>query len=124
MKLTLPWPPSVNHYYRHVGHKTLISKAGRDFSLRVMSIVMATGGLRRQTGLLAIRLEAWRPDGRRRDLDNLWKPMLDSLQRAGLVDNDDQFRHQAITDMGVDRPDGRIVVLIDPFGVDPSVWCR
>ena len=27
----LPWPPSVNHYYRHVGHRVLISRDGRHY---------------------------------------------------------------------------------------------
>jgi hypothetical protein len=31
MKLTLPYPPSVNHYYRRVGPRTLISREGREY---------------------------------------------------------------------------------------------
>ena len=27
MVLTLPWPPSINHYWRRVGPRTLISRA-------------------------------------------------------------------------------------------------
>ncbi len=29
MPLTLPYPPSVNHYWRRVGLRTLISREGR-----------------------------------------------------------------------------------------------
>ena len=29
LELELPWPPSVNHYYRHVGPRVLISRDGR-----------------------------------------------------------------------------------------------
>ncbi len=31
VELTLPYPPSVNHYWRRVGSKTLVSRAGRRF---------------------------------------------------------------------------------------------
>ena len=29
MVLTLPYPPSINHYWRRVGPRTLISREGR-----------------------------------------------------------------------------------------------
>lgn len=29
------WPPSVNHGWRHVGNRTLISAAGRDFRRKI-----------------------------------------------------------------------------------------
>ena len=28
LELRLPYPPSVNHYWRRVGHRTLISRSG------------------------------------------------------------------------------------------------
>ena len=33
----LPWPPSVNHYYRHVGPRVLISRDGRKYRERVVA---------------------------------------------------------------------------------------
>jgi crossover junction endodeoxyribonuclease RusA len=33
--IKLPWPPSDNHYYRHVGPKVLISRDGRAYRARV-----------------------------------------------------------------------------------------
>ena len=38
VSLTLPWPPSVNHYYRHVGPRVLISKDGRRYREAVAAI--------------------------------------------------------------------------------------
>nr|DAH86622.1 MAG TPA: endodeoxyribonuclease RUS [Caudoviricetes sp.] len=35
----LPWPPSVNHYYRHVGPRVLISRDGRKYREIVAGIV-------------------------------------------------------------------------------------
>lgn len=39
-------------------------------------------------GKLKVVIEAWRPDNRRRDLDNLLKAVLDSMGHAGLYVDD------------------------------------
>lgn len=92
MHLTLPYPPTVNTYYRHVGSKTLISKAGRDYRQAVIGAVLEQ---RPGAGFpadvrLSVHVAAWMPDKRRRDLDNLPKAILDSLQHAGVFEDDSQ----------------------------------
>ena len=37
---------------------------------------------------MGINLEAWRPDNRRRDLDNLFKAPLDACTHAGVWEDD------------------------------------
>jgi crossover junction endodeoxyribonuclease RusA len=37
--LTLPYPPSVNHYWRRVGRRTLISREGRTFRRDVCALL-------------------------------------------------------------------------------------
>ncbi|MBI2930977.1 MAG: hypothetical protein HYY16_04950, partial [Planctomycetes bacterium] len=43
IELELPFPPSVNHYYRHVGPRTLISREGRRFREEVCALLAAAG---------------------------------------------------------------------------------
>jgi crossover junction endodeoxyribonuclease RusA len=43
------------------------------------------------TGSLCVEIEAWRPDQRRRDLDNLLKATLDGLAHAGVFEDDSQI---------------------------------
>lgn len=81
----LPWPPSANTYWRHVGAKVLISAAGRRFRKAVVSVCYGLGHVE---GRLAVRIWAHVPDQRRRDLDNLLKATLDALQRAGVYADD------------------------------------
>jgi len=38
LKVELPYPPSINHYWRRVGPKTLISREGRLFRASVVAI--------------------------------------------------------------------------------------
>ena len=70
LELELPWPPSVNHYYRHVGPRVLISRDGRKYRELVTALVNRNG-FRPFPGRISLRAEFYPPDWRRRDLDNV-----------------------------------------------------
>lgn len=94
LSITLPWPPTVNTYYRHVvigrSPRTLISEAGRRYREAVNTLVASTAP-KRLEGDLTVHVEAWMPDRRKRDLDNLSKALLDSLTHAGVWSDDSQI---------------------------------
>ncbi len=110
IELELPFPPSVNHYYRRVGYRTLISREGRRFRERVCAH-LAASGIRPLSGPLRMVIEVYPPDRRARDIDNLQKGLLDSLEHGGLYRNDSQ-----IDDLRIKRrrcvPGGRTVVRV------------
>lgn len=87
MELSLPLPPSANHYYRRVGRATLISRAGREYRAGVKAALLAMGAPS-VTGPITVLVTVFPPDRRRRDLDNLLKCLLDSLQHGGLYRDD------------------------------------
>lgn len=89
-EFVLPWPPSVNHYYRRVGHRTLISREGRAFRENVCAILADLGG-DPMDGPLAIQIEVYPPDRRRRDIDNVQKALLDALEHGGAYHDDSQI---------------------------------
>ena len=92
MTLTLPYPPSVNHYWRRVGPRTLISREGRTFRRNVCALLGGGGPRKPPTGgRIALAMDAFPPDRRRRDLDNLQKPVLDALEHAGIYEDDSQI---------------------------------
>lgn len=95
IELNLPFPPSTNHYYRRVGPRTLISREGRAFRSRVCSI-LATLRVRPFDGPLAVQIEVYPPDNRRRDLDNTMIALLDALQHGGAYRDDSQIVRLAI----------------------------
>ncbi len=88
VSVQLPWPPSVNHYWRHVGNRTLISREGRAYHQSVAAACATVGHV---VGRISVTIAAHPPDRRGRDLDNLLKAILDSLQKAGLFENDAQI---------------------------------
>lgn len=120
MTLTLPYPPSVNHYWRHVGPRTLISKEGRKFRERVCGMLASNGPRKPPAGgRIAMLMDAFPPDRRRRDLDNLQKATLDALQHAGLYKDDSQIDLLLIK-RGDVRQGGSMVVEMLPL---PLVTC-
>lgn len=88
MKITLPYPPSLNRLYRAVGNRVLISKDGRNYKNEVQKQVLfqKTSKL---TGEIAIEIKVYRPQ-KRGDLDNTLKALIDSLQGI-CYENDSQI---------------------------------
>ena len=107
MKLTLPYPPSINHYWRHYRGRTVISQDGRRFREDVLALVPAQEALPQTAtsaqrsgsgprkppagGRIALCMDAFPPDRRRRDLDNIQKPVLDALEHAEVYLDDSQI---------------------------------
>lgn len=97
ISITIPWPPSVNTYYRTVNGRTMISKAGRQYREAVSRLATAERcGSMPDKARLSVRIEAHVPDRRIRDLDNILKAGLDSLTHAGLWTDDSQIDHLSI----------------------------
>jgi Holliday junction resolvase RusA-like endonuclease len=94
-EVELPYPPSINHYWRRVGPRTLISREGRRFRQRVMAILAALR-IEPLHGPLAVDVEVHPPDNRRRDIDNVQKALLDALQHGGAYLDDSQVVRLAI----------------------------
>ena len=86
--LTLPWPPSVNRYWRTFQGRMIISAEGRNYRKAVADQVLIQRAAKHYEGKLRVVIEAWRPDNRRRDLDNLLKAVLDALTHAGVWTDD------------------------------------
>ena len=88
IQLTLPWPPSVNRYWRAFKGRVIISAEGRAYRKAVADQVLIQRGAKHYDGKMKVEIEAWRPDNRRRDLDNLLKAALDGCTHAGVWEDD------------------------------------
>jgi len=103
----LPWPPSVNHYYKKGrGGRLYISKEGQDYRWQTKARLLRAPMLE---GRLKVFVEAYPPDRRRHDLDNLGKCLFDSCQAAGLYEDDSQIDDLHIVRRGV-YPKGKIII--------------
>lgn len=91
-EIVLPFPPSTNTYWRSVpGKGVLISAGGRQYRSAVHALAVSQGWHKFGDKRLSVSIEAWMPDKRRRDLDNLLKATLDALTHAGVWHDDSQI---------------------------------
>ena len=97
MVITLPWPPSVNHYWIRKGKGYCISPKGIKFRREVYYLSREAKININSKNRLFIEIDAFPPDKRKRDLDNLLKSLLDALQYANVYEDDNQIDKILIT---------------------------
>jgi crossover junction endodeoxyribonuclease RusA len=85
--LTLPIPPSANRYWRHVGHKVLVSQEAKEYKQIVGLFASEIEPLKKGVNA-AVSFSVYRPR-KSGDLDNYTKVMLDALKGV-LYDDDEQ----------------------------------
>ena len=122
----LPWPPSVNRYWRHWwdpkaknagtvkrgAMRHTISERGRAYRRLVGQYVAYFHRLSEPLdGPLGVAVEFCEPDRRKRDLDNLHKGIWDALQAAGVYSDDHQIRERHET-VGNVVPKGLVRIAI------------
>lgn len=88
LSIALPYPPSANRMWRHVGNRTLRSREYEAWRQEASAIIAEVADGRMINGPYALQMHAGRPDRRRRDLDNLIKPVGDALVLGGAVRDD------------------------------------
>lgn len=112
LEIALPFPPSVNHYWLHTRQgKHYISDEGKRYQSKVFMACMAEIPF---TQAVEISVEVTMPDNRARDLDNLWKVLLDSLTKAKIIEDDCWQKLPSITmkAVGVSKNNAGVVVTI------------
>jgi len=123
LRLTLPWPPSVNNAWRTVpvpvrgggprrGFRVVLSREGRAFRRDVVARLSGRRFGDRLTGRLSVSVDLHPPTRRPIDIDNRLKAMLDALQHAGVYRDDGQIDEIAVRRRGV-RKGGLAVVRIE-----------
>lgn len=107
-ELVLPYPPSVNHYWRMWRGRMVISAEGRRYRGQVEHAMRGTQQLE---GPLCIAITLFPPDRRRRDCDNTLKALFDAIGQGGGYHDDSQIVW-LITIKADLVPGGRAVVRI------------
>lgn len=112
LALTLPCPPTANLYYRHVGHRTLLSKEGRVYKQTVADRCLLAR-VRKLSGEVAVAVHWYRP-AKRGDVDNILKPLLDALKGHAFGD-DARVAKLCVERHDTDRHHPRVEVTISPL---------
>lgn len=115
----LPWPPSVNHYYRHVGSRVLISRDGRLYRERIVN-KLKSENISTFSDPVELFIELYPPDNRRRDVDNSLKCLLDTFTHGGLYRDDSQIYKLTVIKREPMPPDGMAYVRIQQWKEDKT----
>lgn len=94
LMLTLPFPPSVNTYWRNTKRGTLVSAKGRVF--RANAIAAVYEQLKRRPKAIEsdvfVSVKLYPPTKQARDIDNFLKAPFDALTHAGVWVDDKQIK--------------------------------
>lgn len=121
--LLVPWPPSTNCYWRLGNGRLHISKEGQEYKHYIMNLLEANG-IKPLDGKAKLTIDAYPPDKRRRDIDNLLKCLFDSCiarqdHAIGLYHDDSQVKRLEAT-MHDYQPEhaGQIILTASPWTVN------
>ena len=103
----LPYPPTMNSYWQKWRGKIVLSNAGRQYKQDVIAAVGPQPP--RLTGDLCVMVQVWMPDRKKRDIDNLLKPLLDACTAADVWGDDSQIAALSIAKLGVRKPGATIL---------------
>lgn len=112
MTFNLPYPPSMNTYWRQFRGRAILSARGREFRNEVVASILQHGKPKTLTSRLRVMMELSPPDRRRRDIDNVVKPTLDALAHAGVYADDCQIDELRVL-RGPVVSDGSLLVVIE-----------
>lgn len=89
-EFTLPWPPSVNGYWRSFRGRQIISKRGREYKETVAGL-MDDLNLSDEmiSDRVAVRITLCPPTLRKYDIDNFCKCVFDALSKCGFWEDDE-----------------------------------
>ena len=113
LTLDLPFPPSLNTYYRNFNGRMLLSKKGRQYKGDVLAHVLqqCKGRPEKRLGRLRVEIYLHFPTKRERDIDNRPKAVLGALEDAGVFENDSQVDHLTVVRREVVKGGACLVVV-------------
>jgi len=122
IEITLPYPPTVNHYWlkwaakvmaggraKHVV-KVKVSEKGIKFRNDVI-LLFKIKKFKKLEGRLNVRVLVNPPDRKKRDLDNLTKALFDALANAGAYNDDSQIDEFTVKRLEIVKG-GKVKVII------------
>lgn len=115
MVITLDFPPSLHKLYCYTARGVYKTKEAKSYQRRAYYGIKNT--TEKKFDCIQIHMRVWYPDNRRRDNDNLWKIVMDTLESSGLIDDDrwQICRKETVEAMGVDRENPRIELTIEEY---------
>ena len=110
INVIIPYPPSVNTYWRAVKGRVILSKRGREYRDAVYTAINSAfepdsvEDIRPLLGRLKVKIIATMPDKRRRYIYNKNTAALDAMGYAGIYGDDNQIDDLRVIRCDVMKP--------------------
>lgn len=99
----VPFPYVLgNHAWKHAGRKHYLTEKAKRYYWDVAYVCRAQNAVWRLEGSLEVEVRIYPPDKRKRDADNVWKVVADSLTKAGVWCDDSQIHDIRLLRLPVD----------------------
>ncbi len=117
IKVTLPYPPSINKYWllNRNGHRRLSPQAVTFREEAIKAIVdsgLCPSDWIPYNAPTKVAIEVYVPDNRKRDLDNIVKPILDALTHAQVWEDDSVTKELWVKSRGKVKG-GKVIVTVE-----------
>ena len=109
----LPFPPSINGYWRTFRNRRIISKRGREYRAQAIE-VMQSLNLKGESvsERLSVRLTLHPPTLRKYDCDNFTKAVFDALTHADFWEDDEQV-DRLVIEKAEKVKGGKVIVKVE-----------
>ena len=121
LTLTLPFPPSVNHYKQpgrlrksksgHFYTKMVNTPQTNRYYYEVWFKLRSEGVKSFHSATISMEVDVYPPDARKRDISNILKVLEDALQKGGVYDDDYQIARLLVTRKSIIEH-GQVIVRI------------
>lgn len=111
---TLSYPPSINHYYAVVNGRKILSAKGREYKEIAYYEIKKQKPFNFLNEDVKLKISVFPPDKRKRDLDNILKPVFDAFVCAKVINDDSQIKKLEVQFISVVKS-GKLEVIIDYF---------
>ena len=115
LQVRLPLPPSGNNFYTIARGRKILSGKARDWRAECVGILQgAYTGKPLEDKDLCLHLTVTFPDRRKRDIDNVIKPLMDVFTQGGIWRDDSQVGELVVT-RGGEGPRGTVLATLWSF---------
>lgn len=101
-------PPSVNNYWLDSGKgRKRLSKRALHFTAVMKRFINPCG----YDGKVSVNVQFAPPDAKTRDIDNIVKPIFDSISKCGLIQDDKQVDELVVQRLPIQK-DGKLIIYV------------
>ena len=115
--LSLPYPPSLNNLYGIASKpfpRRYLKAAGKEYKLKIREYIAANDLVLKANIPLKVSITITPPDNRKRDIDNLFKILFDSLSEAEFWE-DDSYVRELHVDYAPPQKPGSLLMHVEPL---------